>query len=186
MVSFKMNYKKISVSILLLFMIIPINNAIAFSYVDHIKNGNYVFFLIDLETNNNFEVNITHSGSGNFTLFLFNSRPLESYINNDNTIKDIIFNHSIAHSLDDNPYINYTATADRIYYIEIILANGGPDTFFLTSTISYSNGTVLDKDLTRYYLPIIPSFLLEVFIPIITISIGFIVVLIKRKTKRHD
>lgn len=179
-----MKYKKISISILLLFMIIPINNAIAFSYVDHIKNGNYVFFLTDLEVDNNFEINITHTESGNFTLFLFNTRPVQSYLNNDNTLKEVIFNHSITYSLDDNPYINYTATANKIYYIEIILANGGPDTFFLTSTITYTNGTLIDKDLTRYYLPIIPGFSLEYLLLSLIIAFGIIIIIHKKKINK--
>ncbi|MFX0039170.1 MAG: hypothetical protein ACFFCY_06600 [Promethearchaeota archaeon] len=181
-----MNYKKISVSILLLLMIIPINIVMAFTYVDNIKNGNYIFFLTDLEVDNNIEVNITHpsTGSGNFTLFLFNIRPVKSYVNIDNTLDETIFNHSVAHSLDDNPYINYTAPLEKIYYIEIILVSGGPDTFFLTSTITYSNGTLIDKELTRYYLPIIPSFPLEVVIPTIIFIIGFIIILFKKKIKK--
>jgi hypothetical protein len=165
-------------------MIIPINNAIAFSYVDHIKNGNYVFFLTDLEVDNNFEINITHTESGNFTLFLFNTRPVQSYLNNDNTLKEVIFNHSITYSLDDNPYINYTATANKIYYIEIILANGGPDTFFLTSTITYTNGTLIDKDLTRYYLPIIPGFSLEYLLLSLIIAFGIIIIIHKKKINK--
>jgi len=176
-----MNYKNVSISILLLFMAIPINNAIAFNYVDNIKDGNYIFFLTDLQTDNNIEINVTHSGSGNFTLFLFNTRPTQSYVKNDNTLNENIFNKTVAYSLDDNPYINYTTAEEKIYYIEIILISGGPDTFFLTSSITYSNGTQVDKDLTRYYLPIIPSFPLLIVIPLIIFSIGFLIIISKKK-----
>ncbi|MFX0002338.1 MAG: hypothetical protein ACFE9J_02550 [Candidatus Hermodarchaeota archaeon] len=179
-----MNYKKISLSILLLLMIIPINNVMAFTYVDNIKNGNYIFFLTDLEIDNNIELNITHTGSGNFTLFLFNIRPVQSYVNNDNTLDQNIFNHTITHSVEDNPYINYTAPLEKIYYIEIILVTGGPDTFFLTSTITYSNGTLIDKELTRYYLPIIPSFPLEYVITSIVVAVSSILIIYKKKMNK--
>ncbi len=162
-------------------MIVPINNAMAFSYIDNMKNGNYIFFLTDLDTDVNIEVNITHTGSGNFTLFLFNTRPLQSYVNTDNSLNDNIFIDSVTSSLEDNPYLNYTAPEEKIYYIEIILVSGGPDTFYLTSTISYNNGTVIDRDLTQYYLPIIPSFTLEIIITSTVLSIGLITLISKKK-----
>ncbi|MFX0105753.1 MAG: hypothetical protein ACFE75_09700 [Candidatus Hodarchaeota archaeon] len=168
-----MNYKKIFILISLLFLLFPINNAIAFTYIDNIKNGNYVFFLIDLEAGNNLELSITHDGSGNFTLFLFNSRPIESYVKDDKTLNHLIFGNIalVEYSLEDNPYINYSAPEAKIYYIEIILDSNGPDTFTLNA----------NKDLTRYYLPIIPGFQLEILIAIIVFSIGLILIFYKKK-----
>ncbi len=167
-------------------MIGPINNAIAFTYIDNNNNGNYTFFLIDLDVGNNIELSVTHSENGNFTLFIFNKRPIQSYVNNDNTLNKVIFDNpaTVASSLDDNPYINYTATEEKIYYIEIILISGGPDTFFFTSTIRYSNGTVINKDLTRYYLPIIPGFPLEFLLISFTIAIGTILILYKKRKSK--
>jgi hypothetical protein len=162
-------------------MIIPINNAMAFSYIDNMKNGNYIFFLTDLDTDVNIELNVTHTGSGDFNLFLFNTRPLQSYVNDDNSLNVNILSDSITYSLDDNPYLNFTASEEKIYYIEIILVSDGPDTFYLTSTISYNNGTVIDKDLIQYYLPIIPSFPIEYLVTSIIIAIGSIIVIYKKK-----
>ncbi len=181
-----MNYKKILISIFLLLMIVPINNTIAFTYIDNVNNGNYTFFLTDLDESQNIELSLTHTESGNFTLFLFNVRPVQSYINNDNTLNKVIFNTppTVAYSLDDNPYINYTATEEKIYYIEIILVSGGPDTFFLTSTITYTNGTVINKDLTRYYLPIIPGFELELVIFSLIFALGLIIIYYKKSIRR--
>ena len=168
-----MNYKKILVPILLFFLLFPITNAIAFTYIDNIKDGNYVFFLIDLELGDNLDLNITRDGSGNFTLFLFNSRPIESYVKDDKTLNHQIFNNAalVNYSLGDNPYINYSAPEAKIYYIEIILVSDGPDTFTLTT----------NRDLTRYYLPIIPGFQLEILITTIIFSIGLILILYKKK-----
>jgi hypothetical protein len=167
-------------------MIIPINNVMAFTYIDNMKNGNYIFFLTDLDIDVNIELNVTHPGTGNFTLFLFDMRPVQSYVNDDNSLNEKIFNHSIANSLEDNPYLNYTALEEKIYYVEIILVEGGPDTFYFTSIISYTNGTIIDKDLTQYYLPIIPSFTIEIVITSIILSIGLIVFISKKKIQKLE
>ena len=76
----KMNFKKIILLGLCILLSVPIINVSAFTYVDYIKDGNYVFFLVDIEDGNSVEFNVTHEGSGNFTLFLFNQRPTESHI----------------------------------------------------------------------------------------------------------
>ncbi|MFW9818384.1 MAG: hypothetical protein ACFFE5_02145 [Candidatus Thorarchaeota archaeon] len=167
-------------------MIIPINNAMAFTYIDNMKNGNYIFFLTDLDIDVNIELNVTHTGSGNFTLFLFNTRPIQTYVNDDKSLNENIFTHSIANSLEDNPYLNYTAPEEKIYYIEIILVDDGPDNCYFTSTISYNNGTIIDKDLTQYYLPIISSFTFEIIITSVFLSIGIIIFISKKKIKNFN
>ncbi len=169
-----MNYKKLFLLGSIFLLSFPITNILAFTYVDNVKNGNYVFFLVDLDVDENIELNVTHVGSGNFTLFLFNKRPTNSYVRNDNTLNIKIFNDSVAYNLDDNPYINYTAPVEKIYYIEIILISGGPDTFTLICT----------QDLTRYYLPQIPGYQLPIFIFSLIFALGLIIVLYKRKMKR--
>ncbi|KKK46332.1 hypothetical protein LCGC14_1769840 [marine sediment metagenome] len=172
-----MNYKKILLLSSLFFLIVPIINVKAFTFVDYIKNGNYAFFLFNLEGGNNTQISVTHQESGNFTLFLFDQRPVESYVKDDKTLNDGIFsNPSIGRvnfSLADNPYINYTNIDPdpKIYYIEVILVGGGPDTYNLTC----------NKDLTRYYLPIIPGFNLEIVIISSAAIIGILIVLFKRK-----
>ena len=174
-----MDYKKISGSIFLVLLLLPITSAMAFTYIDNIKDGHYAFFLIDLQIDDNLELNVTHTGTGNFTLFLFNTRPEQTYVNIDGTLNLIIFNNppTVAYSLDDNPYINYTAIEPKIYYIEVILVSGGPDTFTLTS----------NKDLTRYYLPIIHGFPLEFLIISLTFALATIIILYKKKIriKKH-
>lgn len=181
-----MKFKKITLLGVLIFLLFPIINATAFSYIDYIKDGNYVFFLLDLDEDINAEFNVTHEGDGNFTLFLFNERPTESNVKEDKSLNNEIFSNpsTVKYSLDDDPYINYTAPGPnpKIYYIQIILVDGGPDTFTLTSTIT--NGThTLDKDLTRYYLPIIPGFQIEFLLVTLTISVGLILILYKRRRK---
>jgi hypothetical protein len=171
-----MNYKKIFIPLLLFSLLIPITQTIAFTHIDNLKNGNYVFFLTELNVNQSLELTLNHEGSGNFTLFLFNRRPVDSKVNDDNTLKpDIFYNPpTVAYSLEEIPYIYYTASEEKIYYIEIILISGGPDTFTLT----------VNEDLTRYYLPLIPGFQSELVLLSLTFAIGLIIFLFKKKMKK--
>ena len=176
-----MNYKKIILICLFFFLLIPITNVKAFTYTDHIKDGNYAFFLFDLQVGNNTQISLNHEESGNFTLFLFNKRPSQSYVKGDKSLDNDIFSKSslVGFSVDDIPYINYTAPATKIYYIEIILVGGGPDNYNLT--ISPNDYTV-----TRYYLPIIPGFRLEFVLLSIVLALGAIFILSKKKLIRKN
>lgn len=170
-----MNNKKIVLFCFLVFLVVPIINVKAFTYVDYIKDGNYAFFLFDLGAGNNTEISVTHNDNGNFTLFLFDKRPTESYVTGDKTLNNRIFSNIINYSLIDSPYINYTALQSKIYYIEVILVGGGPDTYNLTCT----------EDLTRYYLPIIPGFQTELLLFSSILSVGVILILYKKKIKKN-
>jgi len=172
----KMNFKKIFLLGLCILLSVPIISVSAFTYIDYIKDGNYVFFLVDIEDGNSVEFNVTHEGSGNFTLFLFNQRPTESHVKEDKTLNADIFNkpQTMAYNLDDNPYINFTASKSQIYYIEIILAGDGPDTFTISCT----------EDLTRYYLPIISSFRLEYIMLSLFFAVALIFMLNKKKLRK--
>jgi len=174
-----MNYKKIILICSLFFLLIPITNVKAFIYTDYIKDGNYAFFLFDLQVGNNTQISLNNEESGNFTLFLFNKRPSKSYVKSDKSLDNDIFSKSslVDFSVDDNPYINYTSPDTKIYYIEIILVGGGPDTY---------NLTILPKGytVTRYYLPIIPGFRLEFILLSIVLALGAIFILSKKRLSR--
>lgn len=150
-------------------------------YTDFIKDGNYAFFLFDLQVGNNTQISVNRENSGNFTLFLFNKRPSQSYVKGDKTLNNKIFiNPSLVEfSVADNPYISYIAPETKIYYIEIILVGGGPDTYNLT--ILPEGYTV-----TRYYLPIIPGFRLEVILLSIVTALGAIFILSKKRVIRKN
>ncbi len=170
-----MNNKKIVLFCSLVFLVVPIINVKAFTYVDYIKDGNYAFFLFDLGAGNSTEISVTHNDNGNFTLFLFDSRPIDAYVKADKSLDNRIFGNVINYSLIDSPYINFTAVQTKIYYIEVVLVGGGPDTYNLTCT----------EDLTRYYLPIIPGFQTELLLFSSILSIGLILILYKKKIKKN-
>ena len=169
-----MKRKYLTVPILALMFLIPIVSILGFEHIDNIPDGISVFFLVDLEDGENIEINITHTEDGNFTLFLFGSRPTDSYVNDDKTLNPIIFQIALNYSIDDNPYINYTVSQSKIYYIELILIDNGPDTFFLRSNID---------GLTRYYLPIVPGFQVELLILSSFLTTGFVLILYKRRMR---
>ena len=169
-----MKRKYLTVPILALMFLIPIVSILGFEHIDNINDGISVFFLVDLEEGENIEINVTHIEDGNFTLFLFGSRPTDSYVNDDKTLNPIIFQIALNYSIDDSPYINYTVSQSKIYYIELILIDNGPDTFFLRSNID---------ELTRYYLPIVPGFQVELLIFSSFLTIGFVLILYKRRMR---
>jgi len=154
-------------------------NVKAFIHFDYIKDGNYAFFLFDLQTGNNTQISVNHDDSGNFTLFLFNKRPVKSYVNADKSLDENVFSNPSLQdfSLDDNPYINYTSPETKIYYVEIILVGGGPDAYNLT--ILPDGYTV-----TRYYLPIIPGFPLEFILISIVFAVGITLILFRKRISR--
>jgi len=167
-----MKRKLLLLSMLVLFVFIP-TRTYAFDHIDEINNGISVFFLIDLNASETIEINVTHTGSGNFELFLFDTRPVDSYIYYDNTLNPEIYNHAINYSINDNPYINYTVSSLQIYYIQLVLLENGPDTFIL-----YCN-----KDLVRYYLPTIPGYNVELILLTLVASLSIILIFGKKKLK---
>lgn len=171
-----MNKKNIILFCSLFILLIPLNNVKAFTFIDYINNGNYAFFLFDMDIGNNTIISVTHDDSGNFTLFLFNRRPSESYVKGDKSLDSRIFSNPslVASDVSDNPYINYTATEYKIYYIEILLAGGGPDTYNLTCNLS----------LTRYYLPIIPGYQLEFFLISLISTMAIILLALRKKVSK--
>jgi len=153
-----------------LFILILPANVSGFEHIDNINDGISVYFLAHLNNNQTIEINITHTEDGNFALFLFDKRPTESFIELDKSLNTRIFDVAINYSLDDNPYINYTAPKSKIYYIQLILIENGPDTFYLQCNLD---------SLTRYYLPIISGY--NISFLIISLILAFVIILYRGK-----
>ena len=171
-----MKRKYLAITLLTLMTLIPTVSVFGFEHIDNINDGISVYFLVHLEPGENIEINVTHNGNGNFTLFLYDSHPNESFINIDKSLNPNIFDVAINYSLDDNPYINYTVSESKIYYIELILIENGPDTFFF-----YCN----NDELTRYYLPIIPGYQIG-FLILTLILTSSLIILIKKKIMKKN
>ena len=167
-----MKRKYLAITLLTLMALIPIVSVYGFEHIDNLNDGISVYFLVHLGADENIVINVTHTGEGNFSLFLYDRRPTESFISLDNTLNPDIFNIAINYSVEDNPYINYTVSESKIYYIELILIENGPDTFFF-----YCN----NDGLTRYYLPIIPGYRIG-FLILMLIITSSIIILVKKKS----
>ena len=171
-----MKQKYLTITLLTLMTLIPTVSVFGFDHIDNINDGISVYFLVSLEADENIIINVTHTGEGNFTLFLYDSRPTESFLNLDNSLNSDIFDVAISYSIDDNPYINYTVSEDKIYYIELILIENGPDTFFF-----YCN----NDELTRYYLPIIPGFQIDLLVLTLILTSSLIMLFKKKFIKKN-
>ena len=168
-----MKGKKLTGLVVISLLIVCIPKVNAFEYIDNIEDGISVYFLVNLDVGQNLEVNVTHSGAGNFTLFLFDFRPYKSYVNLDNSLNNEIYDAALNYSLSENPYINYSISESHIYYIQIILLDNGPDTFFLNC----------NHDLTRYYLPTIPGYNVYLVIALFSLAVPLILISVKKKLK---
>ncbi|MBY8981728.1 MAG: hypothetical protein KGD57_02180 [Candidatus Lokiarchaeota archaeon] len=176
-----MKYKKITFLILLSSFLLPMYNVYGqpnFIYNDihELDDGETLFYLVDLNITENIQVVLNRLNYGNYSIFLFDSRPINTYIKSDNQLDSRIYSIDsyINHSIGINPYINHTATETKIYYIQIILLNNGSDTFILEST----------KQLSRYYIPLIPGFPLETTIGFTLIALIFVSLIYKKKNKK--
>ena len=160
-----MKRKFLAFTVFTLFILIPPVNVSGFEHIDNINDGISVYFLTHLNNSQTIEINITHTGDGNFALFLFDERPTESFIELDKSLNPRIFDVAINYSLDDNPYINYTAIESKIYYNQLILIENGPDTFYLHCNLD---------SLTRYYLPNISGYSVSFLIISLILVLGII------------
>ncbi|TFF88270.1 MAG: hypothetical protein EU550_01610 [Promethearchaeota archaeon] len=163
--------KKILFLIIVIALIIPINWAAAFNFIDYLEEGESIFFLVALKENDSLYLKVNHEPNKNFTLFLFNFRPTQTNINQDSTLDPSIFNVASAYNVSDQPSLRYNATSEKIYYIQLILIKNGSALFTLIS----------NRDLSRYYLPQIRG-----FIPFIIFSVSVVLsglfLFLKRKS----
>lgn len=170
-----MNNNKIFLAALIFLIIFPISKVVArdadYEFKDRIDEGRSLFFLVELEEDEEIEIEIEPYGNGYYHLFLFDERPEKTHVNIDKTLDNDINDNKVAHDKGKSPDINYTAEDDQIYYVQVILTKNGPDTFTLKA----------NRKLSRYYLPQIPSYPLEILIISIIFSVGLLILLINRK-----
>jgi len=97
-------------------------------------------------------------------MYLLNNRPLDTIMGG-----NVILEQDASYE----PHINHTVSTIMIYYVQINLISTGPDIF----TLSCSH------ELTRYYLPQIPGFPLEIIFVSLIAGFGLIFILNKKKIK---
>ncbi|MFX1395931.1 MAG: hypothetical protein ACFFAS_02685 [Promethearchaeota archaeon] len=134
---------------------------------ENLYTGKSAFYIFSMDVNSTIQINLNHSGSGVFELYLLNVPPQSENINENSSIV-------VGTYTPDRLQVNYNATASALYFLQVKLIDNGPDVFWL-SAIRDSE----DIALTRYYIPQISGFPVEIMV--ITFFIGISVIYIIKK-----
>ena len=169
-----MRKQKLAFILCFLLFLLPIinvkgNSGYIYNKPEKIEVSSPIFFLFPLDVNESVQIQISREKIGNISLFLFDTRPINSYIYPNLTLNQDIYDIKIALNISQNPFINYTASQNKIFYVEILIFNNGSDIITVRST----------KSLTRYYLPQIPGF--PLFMIIGSLFFPTLILLIYRK-----
>ena len=116
-----MNYNKVFLASVIFLLLFPVTYSLAdakFKFEDQMNDGNSLFFLVELEEDDEIEIDLRARENGYFHLYLFDERPTETHVNMDNTIDSDIKKDKVAHDSGGKPDINYTAEDDQIYYLQ--------------------------------------------------------------------
>ncbi|MBA7570837.1 hypothetical protein ES708_12590 [subsurface metagenome] len=116
------------------------------------------FYVVNLTSDANWIVNCTAYYKGVFHLYIFDERPTDNHVLRDGSLDASITDQAVAYNetpslifssnLNDtvnSVTLNYTAPSYKLYYLEIIIVEKGPDTFRLESNF----------ELQAYYIPFI-------------------------------
>ena len=184
---------------IIIFIVIgSFNTPKALSWEESLKLENhssrtYVFSMNESEE---FFVNVSGVYFGEYHLFIFKDRPKMDYIQANGQYSKAIFNDSIAYNLtsygplsynanisntygnETNCYknsttLNFTAPWRGLFYIEVILYDGGPDMYLLDSNV----------EMTPYFIPFLPGYPTMILIFVASLTSVMVVVKIKKKTK---
>ncbi len=163
----------LSVAILGLLCALSVHRAYSYEDLQEVENNGSIFYLVSLNQSETIILNCSSENQLNYSLFLFNTRPSSSnkYLNGTYSTK--IYDLAIVVSEGFEPQLTYTANETQLYYIQIIVYNKSTNLIRV-----YSN-----KEIGRYYLPLINSFPLEFFGTITTITIIAITVILLKKRK---
>ncbi|MBD3254068.1 MAG: hypothetical protein GF383_03205, partial [Candidatus Lokiarchaeota archaeon] len=170
-----MKFKVAFIFVILFIAVIPVSVLAGtdYEYRDKMEEGDSRFFLVDLEEGDDLDLELDAYEDARFYLFLFDERPEESHVGLDKKIDDDIFDDEIANDKGKHAEVNYTAEDDQIYYVQIILIDSGPDYFILKS----------NEKLSKYYLPSIPGYPVELLLLAIIVSFGVAVLVLRRRIK---
>lgn len=165
-----MKRKELLLILFLMALLIPVVSVSGYEYKEKVKTSFAVYYLVDLNEGDELNLELIPYENGSFSLFLFDEKITKSHINNDGSIDSEIYDKAIQYDNSEIPSISYTAENYQIYYIQIILMENGPDIFTLES----------NHELSRYYLPQVPGFPLEVIL-IASITLLGIILVYSRK-----
>lgn len=165
----------IILTIFLFLLSISIPQCLTYTDNQEVKSNGTIFYLVSLNKSETLNITCSSKYQLSYSLFLFNFRPTSNYKNPDGIYSSELYNLSITFYEGYYPELNYVAKETLIYYIQIIVHNASSNLITI-----YSN-----KELGRYYLPLIDSYPLEIIgvTTIFTISTITFLILKKRKLR---
>jgi len=158
------------------------------NYVDQyqLQQGATRFYVVNLTVDANWIINCTAYYKGVFHIYLFDERPTDNHVLRDGSLDASITDQAVAYNetpslifssdLNDtvnSVTLNYTAPSYKLYYLEIIVVENGPDTFRLESNYA----------LQAYYIPFIPGYNIEILASCAVLSLFLIYFKIRKRRK---
>jgi len=158
------------------------------NYVDQyqLQQGAARCDVVNLTADADLFINCTAFFKGVFYVYIFDERPEDSHILRDGSLDASITDQAVAYNetpslifssdLNDtvnSVTLNYTAPSYKLYYLEIIVVENGPDTFRLES----------NYELQAYYIPFIPGYNIEIFASCAVLSLFLIYFKIRKRRK---
>lgn len=141
------------------------------------------FYTVYLNENETITINISSAFNGDFDIFIFKNRPIDTYVSKngyDPKIFDIALNYN--NSTGAFSSLQYKADNNTIIYIQIVLISQGTDTFYLTSLLDHERVDDVEWELNLYFIPFIPGVSVELIITMFVLSaFSVMIFLIKRK-----
>jgi len=156
------------------------------NYVDQyqLQQGAARFYVVNLTADADLFINCTAFFKGVFHAYIFDERPEERHVLKDGSLDASITDQAVAYNetpslifssdLNDtvnSVTLNYTAPSYKLYYLEIIVVENGPDTFRLES----------NYELQAYYIPFIPGYNVEIFASCAVLSLFLIYFKIRKR-----
>ena len=165
----------IILTIFLFLLSISIPQCLTYTDNQEVKSNGTIFYLVSLNKSETLNITCSSKYQLSYSLFVFNFRPTSNYKNPDGKYSSELYNLSITFYEGYYPELNFIANEALIYYIQIIVHNASSNLITI-----YSN-----KELGRYYLPLIDSYPLEIIwvTTIFTISTITFLILKKRKLR---
>jgi len=158
------------------------------NYVDQyqLQQGAARYYVVNLTADANLFINCTAYFEGVFHAYIFDERPEDRHVLRDGSLDASITDQAVAYNetpslifssdLNDtvnSVTLNYTAPSYKLYYLEIIVVENGPDTFRLES----------NYELQAYYIPFIPGYNIEIFASCAVLSLFLIYFKIRKRRK---
>ena len=151
-----------------------------------LENVSTRYYVASLELNETWSINCTGLFTGKFYLYLFQDRPLSSHMLENGSIDPEILNVASVYNITPSAIfsdvlndtvcstsLEFEATTATLYYLQIILVEGGPDTFVLSSSVEFQ----------AYYIPFIAGYPGEILLGIVILSSGILFQRTRKKRK---